>query len=481
MGRYAAMKSTFLCFCFCLIGTSLFAQATVEKKSTLDVTSFLEQVKAQHNGIQASRQTMESTSLKGDEGSLAFAPNVFATISHTADQSPITNQAVGSNKMTTDVYTVGVKENFRFGTNATLSYNLNKVEYEDPKPTVMPQKKFYTARPMIELRQPLWRNSLGKEFLATETAAKAKNVGTFYAESYKIKSILMDAEMAYWKLSFARQAVKIQTENLNRATKLKEWTSTRVDRQLADKADLIQVNAMISLRVLELRAAKDDERVAAKNVNVLRGINSDTVSEVLIEYAPGLADALKVPGKKDERDDVRALKAQAEATSASSIMAEEKNKPTLEVFGNYALNGKDTTDKDIPEESTKANKPTWSVGVTVSTPLDLETVRSSTAGYRLESQAAAKNYERKVFEQEQEWQNLNKKLEEAKSRLKLASAIEDVQKVKLEYERERHLRGRSTLYQVLLFEQDYASSQLNELTKLAEVLQILSQMKTFSE
>ena len=71
-------------------------------------------------------------------------------------------------------------------------------------------------------------------------------------------------------------------------------------------------------------------------------------------------------------------------------------------------------------------------------------------------------------------------LTEGKRKLDLARKIETVQKNKLDLERDRHKRGRTTTYQVLLFEQDFASSQLSRIRAEAELLRILAQMKTFS-
>jgi outer membrane protein TolC len=56
-----------------------------------------------------------------------------------------------------------------------------------------------------------------------------------------------------------------------------------------------------------------------------------------------------------------------------------------------------------------------------------------------------------------------------------------VQREKFEHERERLLRGRTTTYQAISFEQDYANTQLLRLRTQAEVLQTIAQMKAFRE
>jgi outer membrane protein TolC len=85
----------------------------------------------------------------------------------------------------------------------------------------------------------------------------------------------------------------------------------------------------------------------------------------------------------------------------------------------------------------------------------------------------------KLFEQEQEWNDLNQKFHEAKKRLTLTRDIEIVQDKKLVREKARLHLGRTTTYQVLLFEQDYSTAQLARIRAQADILRILTQMKLF--
>ena len=55
------------------------------------------------------------------------------------------------------------------------------------------------------------------------------------------------------------------------------------------------------------------------------------------------------------------------------------------------------------------------------------------------------------------------------------------QKEKLEYERERLKKGRTTTYAILVFEQDYSMAQLNSIRIQAEIVSIVAQMKTFAK
>jgi hypothetical protein len=57
--------------------------------------------------------------------------------------------------------------------------------------------------------------------------------------------------------------------------------------------------------------------------------------------------------------------------------------------------------------------------------------------------------------------------------------IENVQKKKLENEKQQLRRGRSTTFQVLQFEQDYTNSQLIRARAGAQALDLRSQLKRY--
>jgi len=76
---------------------------------------------------------------------------------------------------------------------------------------------------------------------------------------------------------------------------------------------------------------------------------------------------------------------------------------------------------------------------------------------------------------------LQSKIENAYARLKLAKTLEESQKAKSEEERKRHARGRTTFFQVLTFEQDYLTSELNRIRTESELSGLLTQLQQYRE
>ena len=188
--------------------------------------------------------------------------------------------------------------------------------------------------------------------------------------------------------------------------------------------------------------------------------------------------ALKPPEKADHRDDVKAAQQQERAAAAMTSLGLAKNQPNLDVNALAQLNGRDPALGVSAGQSFGTRFPTWGIGVKFSAPLDFDTLSADRQAYARERQGAELQLRRTQFEEAQTWADLNERLGEARNRLSMAAQLEEAQRVKLGYEKERLSKGRSVTFQVLQFEQDFASAQLARIHIAYEILQILAQMKT---
>ena len=132
-------------------------------------------------------------------------------------------------------------------------------------------------------------------------------------------------------------------------------------------------------------------------------------------------------------------------------------------------------------DSITTNFPTWVAGVKFTAPLAIPTILKSRQGEYDVKRGAALSYEQKVFDVENDWKELTRKFNEAKRRFELSQAIELAQKTKLFHERDRFTKGRTTAFQVLSFEQDFASAQLGRIRSEGDVMSVVARMRTFSE
>lgn len=454
-------------------------QSWAAKEEVLTVEGFLSQVRGKNDAVKAAVENREGAKARANDANLMFTPSLNFDMNLVDDRKR--GLLFPFSRTVTDTATLSINNQFSLtGTQARVGYTQQYFEYYFMSPTP-PTTKTYLGTPFIEIRQPLWRNFLGSEARALRDVNAADAMAKHYEETFRLKGTLAGAESAYWRLAVARQWVKVQKDAIARAQKIHDYNEKRSKLQLADKADVFQSTALLQLRKLELQAASDEERSARIAFNSARGLPGQDVSESLVNLDSDAVLEIHTPTRAGLREDVLAAQERQKQARAAATLGKEKNRPTFEIFGNYSVNAYTGHALDAFGNAFSANQPMRVVGVKFSMPLDVSSTSSSVDGYGREQVAAELNATRKVFEQEQEWNDLNQKSEEAQRRLKLARAIEEAQEKKLSYERDRLNRGRSTMVQVSLFEQDYSQSQLSRMRAQAEVLTLNSQLKTFSE
>ncbi len=459
----------------------MFASSIVRADTVIKLSDFLLQVRAGNQSIRASDEINQGAALRASEGSIPLAPLMSASAQHMSDEKPTSASSLMGNQTITDMYSFGVSQNTRFGLLGKVTYGVSKTNVSGVSPTLVPASKYFDSKPVVEANLSLWRNIGGTEVRAQEEMTTAAAQGISFAEGFKFKAKIAEAEVAYWRLALARQVIEVQQESFDRAVKLKNWNASRVRAGLGDRADLLQSEAALELRKLDLQMAYDEQSAASRNFNSLRGVSNDQVNEKTEIITPEIMD--KISGvKKSEhsREDVMAAKEQLKVLEAAAQVGVEKAKPQLDLFGNYGWNGRDSTLGSANTDAIDNQHPTWTVGVKLLASFNFGMASNIREGYAKEKAAAQLNLERKEFDENQDWKDLNIKYEDSKRKFELAKTIERVQKEKMEYERERLKRGRTTTYQVLMFEQDYAAAELSRIRVQAEILQLQAQLKMYS-
>lgn len=462
-----------------LLATETFAKNGAPQKpgARLSLDEYLSQVGQRHMGYKAADQTAKAALDYSGEGSLIYKPTLLANAVESADAR--NNPRQKGPYLASQKYTLGISEQTPFGLSGTLSYNHLGTQSPGAPTLGQPATAYETGYAQIELNQSLFRNWFGIETRsqaqAIESAAKAKS----FLQSFAAKTLLLEAETAYWRLVLSRETVETQRDAVDRARKIFDWTNRRLKMALTDQTELYQASSNLRARELDLQAALDEERAAALGFNSSRGVLSDKVEEKLNELSPELLAKLDVPNRNGSRDDVAAAEYQAKAAAANSLLSREKNKPTLEVYGSALLTQPAEPSPSVSATLPLTARPQTSIGVRLVAPLDVATLYRAAQGHNAEAQAASWTHQRKVFESEREWQDVVSRFRESKTRIKLFTDLERIQREKADFEREKQQRGRSTMQQVLMFETDYQSAQLGRIRTFAELLTLTAQMKLF--
>jgi outer membrane protein TolC len=448
----------------------------------MTLEEYLSEVKMKNGALVGLKVSTDAKGLRLEEGNLFFTPTFFFTGEYYDDQRP-TNAPVFQGRQTLrHTLRSGLSQNFSTGTRATLSYNYYKTQLNGVSRSLIPRNKFFDVAPQIEITQSLWRNFLGSEFEAQVNVQKAQVETQKFNELFTSKQLLMNAENAYWRLYVAQNSLKVQLESLERAKKLRDWNEQRFKNNLTDESDLIQAEANLQSREIDYQDTLTEIKTALQEFNSFREEKDDFVN--LLETKSNKSFHIlnaSVPPRMKMREDVRALLAGRKLAQANAHLGAQRNRPSFELYGSYSINGRDPNSyNDSMDMAFTATRPFSVLGLRFSTPLDVGALSDYKKAYSQEASAADMQFRRKAYEVDREYEILEQRFENFKKRLRLIQKMVEVQERKLNTEKRRYNQGRTTTFQVLQFEQDYANTQLLKLRYKRELIAVFNQLKLFS-
>ncbi len=449
------------------------AQAQNPAAATLNLDRFLDQVVVGNEMATSAKILERSAATTALEPRLQLKPVLFAGASTTSDAKP--SPFFPYQRLETSNYNVGIQNQFSFGLQTKFTFVFADFEY------VGIRSKYFEGRPQLEASLPLLRNSFGRETNYAVVAAEKGALAKAAAQEAMGRSVLIDAEAAYWRLALSREALRISKSSLDRAQAMYDWTSRRVRLSLSDRSENLQASAQLKARKLDFRIAEDDSRSARLAFNGARGRAGDSVPETLATLDSNLVAKWKAPTKLDNRPDIKASLLQAESAEAQALAAKERTKSNLEVFGLYAFNSplKDS-EADALSEAWSSSRPSSTIGIRFNMPLDFETTDKIQEAWSAEAAANRTIASRKSFDQERDWTDMVARYDLAKEKLKLYEDLEAAQKEKLDHERNRQRSGKSTIAQVILFESDYDQTAFARIRAMAELLNLNSLLKLYA-
>lgn len=470
------MKNMFVIF---LLFASI---STYSQSNEIGISEYLDQVRSNQPGYRGAETLSDAAAKKKDEATLPYSIYMFGEAKHLDDRSPRTSTLLMGNRQTQDAYSFGFSKQTRYGLTSKLYYNSGYFEtfgLQSFGSTSFGLPYYYNNSLNLELSQSLLKNGFGRANRATEEAAVARQESNHRTQKFNSISLIAEAETLYWSLALSQEIVKVQKDGLVRAEEIVKHNETRLRQNLLETSDVIQAKAALESRRLSYQSAENNLAEAAIAFNLARGVTDTVVPETLKVPQTKYISELRLPLKTSMRLDALAAKYATDAAKATAVVGEENTKPDLEIFGKVSSGGLNRKFSEASSDSFSNQYPTTQVGVRFNIPLDREAVKNTQAGYRLDALGAELNYKSKLQNQEMLWRNLNRSFDERKNRLITAEKAENLQLEKLKNEKRIRSAGRSTTYQVLLFEQDYLASQVVRLQLMQEALQIYAQMKTF--
>ena len=440
---------------------------------------FLEQVKKQNKSYQGAVIQMEGAKLSSREADLFFTPTFFFDARKGHDGKLFSPPFLIYDFVRSESYSLGIKQQFSFGLETTLGYELLKTEYMGVDFGDV-ASSYWDAAPKIELSLPIWGNGFGRTSRARKELSLQQRRAEHYSGSGQAKRNLVEAEVAYWRLAAAQESMKVQEQALKAAENILSYVTVKRSKNLGEDADILQAKALVESYKLALQQSGIEERAARRQYNLYLNQDADADVEVLSVLDYKNLEVADIPQKRPgNRADVKAAEAQLAVAKASSAVSHEMNKPTLDLYGGYRLNGRGDQTHDAISNAGGTRRDAAYVGLRLQVPLNLSATSDAREGALKSQRAAELNHQYTFYAQEQEWIDLSAKFKDAKDSLKLARVMEGAQKAKLENERVRLRQGRTTTYQILLFEQDHISAQVARIRAASQILALKSQVKLY--
>ena len=455
---------------------------SIMSAQALTLEEYLNEVRERNTAVKGLKISTEAKELRRFEGKMFYKPSFFLTGEYYDDQRPTNAPTFQGTQTLRHTVRGGLTQNFSTGTKATLSYNYYKTQINGVNPALIPNRKFFDVAPQLEITQSLWRNFLGSEFQASVDAQIAQVDAQRWNDQYLAKQVLINAENAYWRLYVAQTSLKVVEDSLERAKRIRDWNAKRVHNNLTDESDLVQAEANLQNREINLQEAKTEIDTALRDFNSIRQVEGEVVN---LEGTKGkdssyILDAT-LPQKMKIREDVRVFLANKELALANAELGKQRNRPNLELYASYSMNGRDANSyRDAYDMAMTNTRPFSIYGIRFTMPLDIGALTDYKIAYAQEVTASDLQFRRKKYEVDREYEILQERFENFKKRLRLAQKMVDIQEKKLRVEKKRYDQGRTTTFQVLQFEQDFAETQILKLRYERELITVYNQLKLCS-
>ena len=336
----------------------------------------------------------------------------------------------------------------------------------------------------LSLTQPLLKNFLTDSTRYNIAVARNNLRGSELDLQARIIDILTAVEQAYYELVFARDNVKVQREGLRLAERLLQENKKRVEIGALARLDEKQSESQVAARQSDLSEAL---RTVASDENALKQLITATYRtwhEVRLEPADPL---VVVPQRIDlqeswqlgltRRPDLSQTRLKLETQGITVKYFKNQLLPELDLIGSYGhgASGYTTTGfSDVFDDFRTGNKPTWSVGATLSFPLGNKAARNTYQKGKVTAQQLLLTLKKQEDTALVEIDEAVNKVRTSLDRIESSRQARIYAEQALDAEQKKLDSGRSTSFVVLQLQRDVTAARSDEIRRRADYNQALA-------
>ncbi|HBY64017.1 MAG TPA: hypothetical protein DEH78_29700 [Solibacterales bacterium] len=317
-------------------------------KLELSLRNYLELVLVNNTDIEISRVTIETQKNAIQRAFGVFDPFVTAGYTTTRSTQPTIDQLAGAATLSNlnQPFNFAYNQTLSTGTQIRSSFGWNRLSTNNAFQTTNPA---YNSSWQMGFTQPLLRNR-GREIARLPiTIARQRLRGGQYNVEDQVIRLLQNAEIAYWNLIEATEALKVQEEGLALADKSLKRTMRELELGAVSALDIFQPQQTYASAEIAVTQARF--RVAQSEDQLRRQMGADlnprfrTVPIVLTEAVlpPSNDTAFEkeklVTTALERRPDLRNARNDLDVDDLSIRSAANALRPNFNLTGNYTTQG----------------------------------------------------------------------------------------------------------------------------------------------
>lgn len=337
----------------------------------------------------------------------------------------------------------------------------------------------------VRLTQSLWRDAFGHFTHLRHRGERAELINRKMALIYERQLVLVDLEALYWDMSTSMKEEQIRIKNIEASQTLKKWTQDRLKRTAAEKSDVLQAQALLSSRELDLVSTRNQieflrNRLRQVFIDQDKGNISPDLSSLEVERP--VQTLISVPGSEELPQRLDAIVSNSLAVQAEmeARQIREQLKPQLDAYVSYGRNGIAPTFDDAWNRAGSGSHDATRVGVILRVPLNRGRVNDREKAANLAAEANTLRAKYALRNSKVGWEEVVRRVNTLREQVKEASRLAEFQLQKVAEERRRFRLGRSTVFQLTTFEADAADAEVRKYRFLGDLRKAESQARLFT-
>jgi outer membrane protein TolC len=450
----------------------LHSSLTAAAPAPLSIDELIQKTQNESEVAQAAQKTLKSIELEIASRDLLLGWQFNGEFTNVHDDR---DQVAFAQRTEYKTFTFNLAKPFSTGTTFLLTGSHDDSTYTTPR---LPNNESWEVR----LTQSLWRDAFGHATAVRYEGERAELISRKAQAYYDLQNFLVSVEQAYWDLSVALKEQQIRAKNIENGKRLELWTRRRASHSAAEKSDLLQSQALVSQATLDAINAENQIEVLKTRLRQYlpnltdiqpddRSLEKDRAVQTMI-----VKDGSAEPRRLDSLS-ARFLAAQAEAEAKK---VRDSYRPRVDAYAAYGQNGMGPDFDNAWNRATNGDHSISRVGVVLSIDLSRGLVADRVKAAELAAQARVLQAQTQNRFSQLSWTDLVRQVNLLRQRAEESSRLADLQMRKVAEERKRFQLGRSTVFQMVTYELDAATAELNKYRSLGDLRKAESQARLYT-